>query len=365
MGFGRKGRNPTGNELPIVSEGTRLIPSHINQIVAAVDRATLKGGKGYRFSQNSGGTSIQVNPKNDPIPWSAFTFGVTLCINAGNVWGKGIGQMPLHTTSEWGGVTPDPSKKFWTARPVMVGISGGNIVATDEINSAVSGTATNIIQVPYQTGYYYIEYGDWDGRTDLAATGSADTLKGTKQFILKHATTLSASDEVVVICYLDEEKRVYQSVKGDIWWGLVGDDGHPFKITIRRVNEEYRAFLAYGSVNNEDVYYETGGWVGDDDADGLFVGSSPVTKQVVLVMSYEDGSPFPTNPEVAIYDESEDITNTEGTAYVRIGYITVTQEGQGQTARPVFEIDQAVSGSLWVERFKCGDDDPVYWVTKI
>lgn len=365
MGFGRKGRNPTGNELPVVSEGTRLRPSHINQIVAAVDRATIKGGKGYRFSQNSGGTSIQVNPKNDPTPWAAFTFGVTLCFNAGNVWGKGIGQMPLHTTSEWGGVNPDPSKKFWTARPVMVGISGGNIVATDEINSAVSGTATNIIQVPWQTGYYYIEYAEWEGRTDLAATGVADTLKGTKQFILKHATSLSASDEVVVICYLDSEKRVYQAVKGDIWWGLVGDDGHPFKISVRKVDEEYRAFVAYGTVNNQDVQYETGGWVGDTDASGLYVGSSPTTKQVVLVMYYDENEPFPYAPQVVIYDISEDITNTEGTAYVLIGLITVGTEGQGQEARTTFDIDQSVSGSLWVERFKCADNDPVYWVTKI
>jgi len=370
MGFQRKGRNPSGNELPNVSEGTRLSPSHINQIVAAADRATIKSGKGYKFNTSSGGTSLKINQPNDPTPWAVFTFGNNLCINAGNVWGKGVGEMPLHTTSEWGGVTPDQTKKFWTARPVMIGVTGANLVATDEINGLRPEAATNIIEMPLLAGYYYIEYAKWTGRTDKAAIGVGDAVKDTNQFILKHkATALSASDEVVVICYVSAEQQAYQAVKGDIWWGLVADGGHPFKISVRKVGEDYRAFLAYGTVNNQWVQYESGGYVGDIDATGIYVGSGANEYQVVLQLDYEEGSPFPSlYPQVYTLPIGEDISNTDETAYVQIGEIIITVEGGGQDQRPVFTINQAVSGSLWVERFKCGKDSSdtaIYWVTKI
>jgi hypothetical protein len=353
--------------MPNVSEGQVLRPSHINQIVAAADRATLKGGKGYKFTQTSGGTSLKIDKPNDATPWSVFTYGNNLCINSGNVWGKGIGEKPLHTTTEWGGVTPDPTKKFWTARPVMIGVTGANLVGTDEINGTRPETATGIIQMPLLAGYYYIEYAKWTGRPDLAAVGVGDTIKDTNQFILKHsAGALSATDEVVVVCYVDSSLKAYQSVKGDIWWGLVADDGHPFKISVRKVGEEYRIFLAYGTVNNQWVLYETGGYIGDIDADGLFVGSGANELQVVLQLDYAEDSPFPApEPQVYTLPINEDITNTEETAYVQIGEISVTTEGTGDQQRTIFDIRQAVSGSLWVERFQCGEGDAVYWVTKI
>jgi hypothetical protein len=365
MGFARKGRNPTGNELPNVSEGQTLRPSHINQIVAAADRATIKGGKGYKFVQTSGGTSLQIDRQNNHTPWSVFTYGENLCINSGNVWGKGLGQKPLHTTRAWGGVNPDPSKKFWTARPVMIGVTGANLVGTDEINGELAGEASNIIQMPLLAGYYYIEYAKWEGRDDKSATGVGDTLKDTSQFILKHSTELATSDEAVVICYVSNEKQAYQAAMGDIWWGLIADDGQPFKISVRKVGEDYRAFLTAGRVNNQKVLYETGGYVGDKDADGLYVGSE-TELQVVLQLDYEDGSPFPApEPQVYTLPIDEDITNTDDTAYVLIGTITSTNEGSGGEQRTVIEIEQLVSGSLWVERFKCGEGDAIYWVTKI
>ena len=368
MGFQRKGRNPSGNELPNVSEGTRLSPSHINQIVAAADRATIKSGKGYKFNTSSGGTSLKINKPNDPTPWAVFTFGNNLCINAGNVWGKGVGEIPLHTTSEWGGVTPDQSKKFWTARPVMIGVTGANLVATDEINGLRPETATNIIEMPLLAGYYYIEYAKWTGRTDKAAIGVGDAVKDTNQFILKHkATALSASDEVVVICYVSAEQQAYQAVKGDIWWGLGSDDEHPFKIVIRKVDQSYKAFLIYGTVNNQYVKYGNGGWVGDDDATGINVPSGAGGIQIVLELTYGEGEAFPA-PDPKVYSASidQDLVNTDQTAYVHIGEVIVTTAGTPPV--PSFKINQAVSGSLWVERFKCGKDSSdtaIYWVTKI
>jgi len=221
MGFGRKGRNPTGNELPVVAEGTRLAPSHINDVVAAVDRATIRGGKGFKFSQTSGGTSLKIDRNDYLPPWSIFQYGEKICIAAGNVWGKGVGEQPLHTTEEWGFGSPDFSKKFFTARPVMIGVTGANIVTTDEINSQGTGSdQTSFISMPLVAGYYYIEYGKWEGRTDKSQLGNLPQYKGTEQFILKHATTLSSTQEVVVVGYVSPEKAIYQGVKGEIWWGI-------------------------------------------------------------------------------------------------------------------------------------------------
>ena len=368
MGFQRKGRNPTGNELPNVGEGSPIRPSHINQVAAAADRASIKSGKGYRFSQTSGGTSLKITNPNDPSPWAVFPVGTSLCMHAGNVWGKGVGKKPLHTTGEWGAVKPDRSKTFWTARPVMIGVSGANLVATDEINDARAETSSNIISMPLLTGYYYIEYAKWTGRTDKSPSGIANTLKDTKQFILKHKTDLEATDNVVVVCYVSNTQQVYQSVKGDIWWGLVSDDdGHPFKIVIRKVEQSYKAFLIYGTVNNQYVEYGSGGYVGDDDVTGISVPSGGGSIQIVLELSYEEGNSFPV-PDPIVYSANIEraFVNTNQKAYVHIGEIIVTTGGNPPV--PSFKINQAVSGSLWVERFKCGSgDEPVaiYWVTKI
>ena len=375
MGFGRKGRNPTGNEMPNVSEGQTLRPSHINQIVAAADRATLKGGKGYKFTQTSGGTSLKIDQPNNPAPWSVFTYGDNLCINTGNVWGKGIGQMPLHTTSEWAGLPPDFTKKFYTARPVMVGVSGANIVSTDEVNSERS-EQTGVITMPLLTGYYYIEYGMWDGREDNFSNGVGDDLEGTNQFILKHSASLSAASEVVVICYVDANQVAYQAVKGDIWWGLSTGDDYPFKISVRQdANQQWRVFVSYGTVNNIVPIYELGETVGDPNFEGVTgIGGGddlPAMEYgVVLELAYVEDEPFPslsTPPVVKLRGEWQRQNNpdTDDVAYILLGRINVETEGTGENTVPKFTISNAVSGSLWCERFKCGEQSAIYWVTKV
>ena len=367
MGFGRKGRNPTGNELPVVAEGTRLAPSHINDVVAAVDRATIRGGKGFKFSQTSGGTSLKIDRNDYVPPWSIFQYGEKICIAAGNVWGKGVGEQPLHTTEEWGFGSPDFSKKFFTARPVMIGVSGANIVTTDEINS--TGTEqTSFISMPLTTGYYYIEYGKWEGRTDKNQLGNLPNYKGTEQFILKHATTLSSTQEVVVVGYVSQEKAIYQGVKGEIWWGINSGVSQPFKISVRKVGNDWKIFVDYGTVNNLVPDYQTGGEVGDDDAGmtGLGSGNSPSgTRDIIMKMEYIEGESFPVEYPRVYAAPSQDLTPTDDYFYVLIGRVEASTEGSGEAARPKFKIEQAVSGSLWVERFKVGDNDAVYWVTKI
>ena len=367
MGFGRKGRNPTGNELPVVSEGTRLAPSHINQVVAAVDRATIRGGKGFKFSQTSGGTSLKIDRNDYTPPWSIFQYGDKLCIYAGNVWGKGVGQIPLHTTEEWGFGGADFAQKFWTARPVMVGITGTNIVSTEEINSTTTDQMS-FIAVPLLAGYYYIEYGRWEGGSRSPIGGATD-YEGTDQFILKHATTLSATQEVVVVGYVAPNGAIYQGVKGEIWWGIGSGATHPFKISVRQNAEKvWKIFVDYGTVNNLVPDYQTGGEVGDPDAGMTGLGSGnnvSGTKDIIIQCEYAEGENFPVEYPEVFAATGWDLTPTDDYFYILVGRVTATTEGQGEAARPKFTIEQAVSGSLWVERFKVGDNDAVYWATKI
>lgn len=375
MGFGRKGRNPTGNELPSVSAGQRLRPSHINQLASGIDKATLRSGKGYRFVQNSGGTSLQIVNSESAVPWSVFTEGYNLCITAGGVWGKGVSQMPKHTAKEWNSAPADFANKYWTARPVMVGIEGANIYATDEINSAREGQPTRSIVIPnYTAGTYYIEYANWDGRGDITAIGVGATLVGTEQFVLKHKgieSPPSNSDDIAIVCFVDEDLQVYQGVQGDIWWGGSGDS-YPFKISVGQDAESvWKIFVAYGTVNNTVPTYQGGGLeVGDPDGGITGIGSgnsvSANTFDVILQLDYSEGDPFPSaTPQVFTSTNWNNTPNNETTAYVILGRVVVTLEGEGEEARPAFDIQQATTGSLWAERFKCGNLDPVYWITRI
>ena len=370
MGFQRKGRNPSGNELPNVASGGILKASDINSLATGIDRSTLRSGKGYTFVQSSGGTSINIKQEAELPPWGAYKNGKNLCIRAGNVWGKGVSEMPKHTAKVWGTAKADFLRKFWTARPVMIGVEGANIASTDEINADIP-VGSRAIVLPIKEGTYYIEYGNWDSSDGKESQGGvATSLSGTEQFVLRHkpkATPPSPTENIVIVCYVDENGMVFQGAVGDIWWG--GDTGsHPFKISVRKVENTWKIFVDYGTVNNLVPDYATGGEVGDDNAGmtGLGSGNSVSgVREVYMRMKYEEDEPFPIPYPEVLNSAPQDITPTDETFYLVIGRVTAETEGSGETARPKFTIEQAVSGSLWVERFKMGDNDAIYWATKI
>lgn len=370
MGFQRKGRNPQGNSLPSVSEGQVLSPSHINELSAGIDKASLRSGKGYRFVQSAGGTSLQIT--NNPVlpPWSVFTFGLTLCIKAGNVWGKGIAERPKQSSRSYGIGKGDFTQKFWSSRLLMVDIPNSNILCTDEINSEKAGKQTGFITLPYEAGIYYIEYGEWDGGEGEAASGSvAKELAGTQQFILKKAAITeppTGNDDIVVVCVVDEGLAVYQGAIGDIWFGGAGETT-PFKISIYdKGNKVYRVKVKQGAVNNTLAKYAN---IADPDMDkkeGLPIEDGQGVSSVFLRIAYAEGENFPASlPEVVVLKTTEVPIPTEEEFTLLLGRITVTKEGEGNAQTTKFAIQQIVSGSVWVERFVVGDAVPIYWATKV
>jgi hypothetical protein len=155
------------------------------------------------------------------------------------------------------------------------------------------------------------------------------------------------TDEDIVIAYISNGTTVRQIWKSDVCADYVGGGGggggvvevsdHPFKIT---VNEDgLTFFVREGTVNDVPRSYPNTG-----------LGNYTVWLQ--------------TYPTPLIYVGNVDQETTEAFAWIKIGRIEYVPSGLGD-GQYVAKIYQYVRNSLWMERFKCGDEPAKYWYSQI
>lgn len=84
------------------------------------------------------------------------------------------------------------------------------------------------------------------------------------------------------------------------------------------------------------------------------------TSLVVLTIPASQGA-FPAgNATISLVAGTNPPAADESTAYVVLGRINVTEDSGSKT----FAVDNLVSGSLWGERFECGEELQ-YWFSRI
>jgi hypothetical protein len=153
------------------------------------------------------------------------------------------------------------------------------------------------------------------------------------------------SESDIVIAYIANGEIVRQIWRSDVCAPDGGGDGgggtggdttqpHPFQIV---KDEGFDTFhVSEGTVNNSPVGYPSTG----------------LNNVTVWLQTY---------PTVAIVITNETLATDENQAWLRIGRISHIPNGTGYTTR----IYQYIRNSLWLERFKCGDEDAQYWYSQI
>lgn len=390
------GRVPSQHISPKVGGGQAIKPSHINKLAEAVDRSTISGGKGIRVSKTPLSTSIIIPEKTtlSSVSWYARKDDEKIIFNVGKFF-YGDGETSTNSQNAW------VSNKFFTwssglnygnpqdgehmqGAEIFFDLDGQNYLTNTQIkNGSIP------LECDLKEGLYYIEVAEWSGKQISNPFGNvqnktdnmndyinelpewnsySNEMSGELVPILKYASKAQMKNLgrlVYPICTVDADGFVFRGITTDIFAGS-SSNKHPFKITTYKYDGVWYIDVAFGTVNNTIPQYESGFDVGDFDG-GIELGETPEegTHNVILQLDYAEDDPFPSPPSVVSASTEDVEPNTDDTAYVLIGRVTVTIEGQGDEQRPVFDIEQAVSGSLWVERFKCGDEDAVYWVTKI
>jgi hypothetical protein len=126
------------------------------------------------------------------------------------------------------------------------------------------------------------------------------------------------------------------------------DDSHPFKVTISGLKFKVKP----GTVNS--VMPTLDGTVLDNaTAPEKTISASG---QVYLECNHTAGSNFPVSVAVK-YDTATPSPSTESKLYIHIATINVASGKANKTA-------QVVKTSLWAEYFKCGSNDPEYYVSQ-
>lgn len=134
----------------------------------------------------------------------------------------------------------------------------------------------------------------------------------------------------------------------------------PFRV-YEDTNEEGQAILriAIGTINNQlpDVNEAEIGtaeaYLPKPAGSGFVILQIPATEAT--------GAPFPSATPMVIFSSSVS-PNDEVTAYVALAKIDL--EATAENPTPTMTISQLVTGSLWGERFECGDQLD-YWFSQI
>jgi len=393
------GRVPSNHISPRVGGGQSIKPSHINKLSEAVDRSAISGGKGIRVSKTPLSTSIVIPEKTNlsSVSWYARRADEKIVFNVGKFF-YGDGDSNGNSQNQWF------SNKFynWSAtryyeNPTTDGehMQGAEIFFDLPEANYLTNTQIKNGSIPLecklQQGLYYIEVSAWSGKqmtnpfagvenktdnmndfiNELPEWNShSQEMSGENVPILKYAPKdkmKTLGNAVYPICTVDQDGFVFRGITTDIFANS-SSNKHPYKLTVYKYDDTWYIDVAFGTVNNKIPTYEDGYEVGDFDG-GIEIGSgntlSETTHNVILQLDYVEEEPFPSPPSTVFASEEDVEDNTDDTGYVLIGRVTVAMEGQGQEARPVFDIEQAVTGSLWVERFKCGKEDALYWTTRI
>jgi hypothetical protein len=152
------------------------------------------------------------------------------------------------------------------------------------------------------------------------------------------------SDEDIVIAYISQGNIVRQVWRSDFCAPDGGGGGgggggdtsqpHPFQIV---KDEGFDTFhVSEGTVNNSPAGYPSTG----------------LNNVTVWLQTY---------PTVTIVITNGTLATDENQAWLMIGRISHIPNGTGYTTR----IYQYIRNSLWLERFKCGDDPAQYWYSQI
>lgn len=363
--YPNRGRNPSTGDLPNVGGGEPIKASQINSISTGIDRATIRSGVGYTIaSQGSGGTSLRIDNKTSSHPWKCVRHGGGIMVTRGNAWGRGMQE---RFSQSLVGLQKyySNSNKYWSGKPVLIDIAGVEFASFDAVLD------DRQMALPDKAGYYYIEYCKYEGANHSGA--ESDALKGTKQFVLKWSATPPTSDKNwYVLCHIDAKGVLIQGITGDIFGGITLDEiTHPFKVTTYTKAGATVVDVAFGTVNNKipkysddnkDVGTVTSALEGLGTAGSETVGTWSVYLTIVGTKSGNNWTvPDPAQLKVYMLNNWTMPASSSTTAYVLIANIVVAVSG---TSRSI-TINQAVSGSLWAERFQCGKDLVQWWVAKI
>ena len=203
--------------------------------------------------------------------------------------------------------------------------SSSSCTETDEAKGYVEWTPSGMAQ------YNYIVL---HRETAVGADGSTKY----NRWLLSSVTEAQLNSLDIVIACIENYRIVNQIWKSDVtYWNEGGNGGggtdglprfyHPFQIV---VSDDYSMWeVRAGSVNGE---------VHSIPLSTLYSGT-----HVVWLICY---------PTISLQ-----VGGGGGEGSICVGSIT--------KSNGVVYIDQLLSGSIWFERFKCGDDDPKYWYSRI
>jgi len=126
------------------------------------------------------------------------------------------------------------------------------------------------------------------------------------------------------------------------------DDSHPFKVTLSGLKFK----VVPGTVNSVMPTLD-GTALDNATAPEKTISASG---HVYLECVHTAGSNFPVSVAVK-FDTATPSPNTDTRLYIHIATIVVTSGAAKKTA-------QVVTTSLWAEYFKCGSNDPEYYVSQ-
>lgn len=366
--------------MPNVGTGEKIRPSFFNRLSEGIDRAILQFGLGIRVTKTSSSTIVSA-PKQffNNAPFRALRVGA----GSENFLTFRLGQVVSHrfnndwrdnNTLVWSGlvqynVIGDRQEGYHaTGTEIMFDVDGTNYISSKHI------LAGEILQLPFNEGFYYLEFAQWSGLQLVPAEGSSEdriakvaqwnaystSIKGTVKPIVKYAAKdkmvpINQKRGVVPLCSVDKYGRIFQGVLSDIFLG--GDWAtKPFTVTIIEQGASGKFMVYPGTVNRivpkmNSVYLDA-----SEAPESLSITDEGY---VAIKCTYEADTFFPRTAEV-VWIQQENLDgweDTETESYFPVAKIN--KSGSGSST--VYTVVQLSDSNMVVNRLKSGANTAAWW----
>lgn len=264
------GRNNSIN-LPKISGGQPIVPSHFNKLAEGIDRITIRTvANGGLVKQTTNGTIIQPPKMPETPSWGVTVSDTQVCVKLGRIYSSNGYACPLKqylpnlTTSD---------KYIWRGGEITFSMEAYDANATSKTKITSSTQADTIVFDRLDSTKDYIL---WITHTGVLRYTEVKDFSPVVGFPI---ASIYTDNLVIVTCETDL---------------FLNGQQRPFQSTVFKDKEDWKLNVSFGTVNNLIPNYTNGQTIGDYRNNLTFTPSFPFTYVWLKMTRPQPPAPFPS-----------------------------------------------------------------------
>ena len=317
--------------LPKVGEGSPISYDHINMLSEAVMRTQIRGSQGSIMKSTTGGISFESLVSDEQSkPWTVILNGDYLQVLLGNAWG-GVSARQEKSLDIEKFVSPYPQEGV--AEDKKIKIPCAKAAYVDYVENPVAGRENWFYtdKAPYTLSF---PVGNLDEDMVVAVVEGGDV-------IYQKASSFQTNLYAIPIAYVTKDKYVIQITTGDIYFRT---NPNKLQAYLYSENDEYRAKITAGTVNNQLPKYENQQGEFDPNAYLKYTPTKYVYFYLELVGEPKPADPFPTELNFISSPQPKEDTKDKGYILVALAYYDM-----GETPPKLKYFENYLTNSLRAE----------------